>query len=298
VQRVFEIFDVEREGTIAVGTYLDKVRRITRGTTREKLRFLFKVYDIGSDGLLSFTELREVIRCCMQENGLSFPEEVINKMTQVLMADAVDGGSRSQSEASTSSDRTDADVTEMGPSDHIGLSFDQFMHLFDKSPGLMENVARSVDHLLLPPPSSSKPVREDPFRRLRWAYVWRNLSTYFFFMTFLVICVLLTCQRFWQYRPKERGEEKLTDGETIFVQVARSGGICLNFTTSLILLFVLRRCITFLRSHGFSSFLPLDQNIYFHKVVGYCILAFSLIHILAHGLNYGESDNSSSCRNL
>ncbi|KAG8222079.1 hypothetical protein J437_LFUL000523 [Ladona fulva] len=47
---------------------------------------------------------------------------------------------------------------------------------------------------------------------------------------------------------------------------------------SLVLLLVLRRCITFLRAHGLSHFLPLDHHIYFHKLVGILICGFSVVN--------------------
>ena len=51
---------------------------------------------------------------------------------------------------------------------------------------------------------------------------------------------------------------------------------------------MLRQCITFLRTHGFSSVLPLDQHIYLHKMVGVLIGVLSLVHTLMHLLNFGE----------
>ena len=286
VERMFQIFDIRKRGTISVGTYLDQVRDMTRGTMMEKLKFLFQVYDIESDGLLSFTELREVIKCCMQENGLSFEEREIDQMTQVLMEDA---GTPVTPVPSTSRAATTSTARRNPTTGTTGLSFDQFMHLFDKSPGLMENVARSVDQCLLPPLPQSSSRRKDPFRKFRWAYIRKNIVAYFFLLAFLITCFLLTCQRFWVYSPifLERGSF-VVDKKSIFGQIARSGGLCLNFTCSIILLFVLRRCITFLRAYGFSYFLPLDNNINFHKKVGYAIAAFSLLHTIAHGLNIGE----------
>lgn len=64
-------------------------------------------------------------------------------------------------------------------------------------------------------------------------------------------------------------------------------GQCLNFNCSFILVLMLRQCITFLRTHGFNSVLPLDQHIYLHKVTGGLICIFSIVHTLMHLLNFG-----------
>lgn len=64
-------------------------------------------------------------------------------------------------------------------------------------------------------------------------------------------------------------------------------GQCLNFNCSFILVLMLRQCITFLRTHGFNSVLPLDQHIYLHKVTGALIGIFGVLHTVMHLLNFG-----------
>lgn len=48
---------------------------------------------------------------------------------------------------------------------------------------------------------------------------------------------------------------------------------------------MIRKTITFLRSLNLSDYLPLDQHIYYHKLVGWAILLFSVVHALGHGWN-------------
>lgn len=64
-------------------------------------------------------------------------------------------------------------------------------------------------------------------------------------------------------------------------------GQCLNFDCMLILVFMLRQCITFLRTRGFSAVLPLDQHIYFHKLTGMLIFTYSILHTIMHLCNFG-----------
>ena len=63
-------------------------------------------------------------------------------------------------------------------------------------------------------------------------------------------------------------------------------GRCLNFNSMIILVLVLRYSITKLRELGLSKILPLDHNIYLHKVVGYLIFFQSLFHTVMHLLNF------------
>ena len=61
----------------------------------------------------------------------------------------------------------------------------------------------------------------------------------------------------------------------------------------LILVLVLRHCITMLRNLGLASVLPLDNNIYFHKLVGRLIFVQAWIHATMHLLNFGEESAHS-----
>ena len=44
----------------------------------EKLSFLFKVYDPNSDGVIDQSELREIIKSCVAENGMEFDEAQVS----------------------------------------------------------------------------------------------------------------------------------------------------------------------------------------------------------------------------
>lgn len=66
-----------------------------------------------------------------------------------------------------------------------------------------------------------------------------------------------------------------------------TSGQCLNFTCTFILVCMLRKSITFLRSLGASVILPLDEHIYFHKLTGWLILIFTIGHTVAHIGNLG-----------
>lgn len=58
---------------------------------------------------------------------------------------------------------------------------------------------------------------------------------------------------------------------------------------------MLRHCITFLRTRGLSLFLPLDQHIYFHKITGFFIFGYSILHTFMHLLNFSKSFEQYLC---
>ncbi|KAL4701712.1 hypothetical protein H8959_015716, partial [Pygathrix nigripes] len=70
------------------------------------------------------------------------------------------------------------------------------------------------------------------------------------------------------------------------VMVAKGCGQCLNFDCSFIVVLMLRRCLTWLRATWLAQVLPLDQNIQFHQLMGYVVVGLSLMHTVAHIVNF------------
>lgn len=74
-----------------------------------------------------------------------------------------------------------------------------------------------------------------------------------------------------------------------FYMISRAMGRGLMFNTILSVMLILRYCITFLRRMGLAHKFPLDQNIYFHMLVGWFIFVQAWIHTIAHLINFGKS---------
>ena len=53
------------------------------------------------------------------------------------------------------------------------------------------------------------------------------------------------------------------------------------------MLLILRHSITLLRSLGLATILPLDNNIYLHKIVGTFIFFSAWMHTIMHLINFG-----------
>ena len=60
----------------------------------------------------------------------------------------------------------------------------------------------------------------------------------------------------------------------------------------IILILVLRYTLTRLRNLGANAFLPLDNHIYIHKIVGCLIFVFGWIHSVMHLANFCEQISS------
>ncbi|XP_066245724.1 NADPH oxidase 5 isoform X1 [Euwallacea similis] len=256
-ERVFQIFDKDNSGSISLQEFLDSMHQFAGQSPEDKIRFLFKVYDIDGDGLIQHRELQHVMRACMEENGMQFSEVQIEDLTIAMFEDA--------------------DTNNRG-----AITYEALKSQLEKHGGLLENLSISIDRWLVPPattgPKSKSLLRKIISYRpyyLSTLYIKNNLVYLTFLFAFLLINAMLFISRAIEYRN--------FNWYTIF---ARACGQCLNFNCAFILVLMLRRCITFLRTRGYGSILPLDQHIYFHKIAGWLIFGYSFLHSVMHTFNF------------
>lgn len=308
-ERMFQLFDTDKSGTISLDEFIAAVKRFANKSQDDKLTILFQLYDVDGDGLIQPQELRDVMRACMEENGLQFAEYELDELTRVLFEDA--------------------DRDETG-----SITLDELRCQLQSRPGLYENLTVSVERWLLPPSSrrsgQAKLTSRWP-KKLTREYVRNNVvSAAFCFCFFGVqLAVFLSrmeaesqkhidikesIDRYWfkvitwqlgalagknhtsdgHFTTQDGAEvEWMSDPPTLglhsdYELVAREFGQLLNFVCAFTAFPVLRHCVTWLRSHGASQFLPLDSSIYYHKLTGWCILVYSLVHTIAHLLNFAR----------
>ncbi|XP_065083543.1 NADPH oxidase 5 [Ochlerotatus camptorhynchus] len=253
-ERVFQIFDKDNSGSISLQEFIDAIHQFAGQSPEDKIKFLFKVYDLDGDGLIQHLELQHVMRACMEENGMQFSEDQIEDLTMAMFEDA--------------------DKFNRG-----AITYEALKNQLEKHGGLLENLSISIDRWLVPLPqedSTRKKHKKKPLpHQLTAPYIKNNYVYLSFLSVFILINVGLFISRAIQYR-KSNG----------FVILARACGQCLNFNCAFILVLMLRQCITFLRTRGFTAFLPLDQHIYLHKLTGMLVAAYSLLHTIMHLFNF------------
>ena len=71
-----------------------------------------------------------------------------------------------------------------------------------------------------------------------------------------------------------------------FDHILSLAGLCLNFSSMLVIVLVLRYTITKCRNMGLTKYLPLDNNIYLHKVTGLTIFVLAWLHTIMHLFNF------------
>ena len=114
-------------------------------------------------------------------------------------------------------------------------------------------------------------------RYLSMAYLRNNTRKVIFILIYLIINVALFTVSAVRYRHSNW-----------CVIIARGCGMDLNFNGAFVLVLMLRYCLTWLRSTKLGNYLPLDQSVLFHKMVGINIAFLSAVHTLAHLGNLGK----------
>ncbi|XP_042893084.1 NADPH oxidase 5-like [Penaeus japonicus] len=110
-------------------------------------------------------------------------------------------------------------------------------------------------------------------RRLMWSR--NNAATVAFSALFVGTNMVLFLSRAYQY-----------SHTNLLEMGARACGQCLNLDCALLLLLILRRSVTRLRNSWLGRFFPCDQHVHFHKMAGWTVFFFSILHTLFHLANF------------
>ncbi|XP_060064880.1 NADPH oxidase 5-like [Ylistrum balloti] len=245
-ERFFQMFDENGSGSIELIELMSGLRTLRKGTPTEKLQFLFRVYDIDGSGSIDRNELNTVLRTSMEESSLTLGEENLTKMTDAIF--------------------------EAADTDNSGeISFEELKTELEKYPGVMENLSISAASWLKAPTNDKRKKPSKSSRYFTATYIRNNLKKIVFLIVYILVNIALGSYAAYNYRE--------SNGWYI---LARICGMCLNFNGMFILVLMLRKSLTYLRLTFLHHILPIDQNIYFHKLCGVFIAFFSLFHTVGH----------------
>ena len=264
VRQIFNIFDYDKSGTITLSEFIQTVKHFSEDDDDAKIQFLFQVYDTDSDGVLQEDNFREVLKACMTENGMKFEEEDLDNLAHLLFTDGCKEGAN-----------------------HMTL--DDFKEQLYRQEGLVKNMGIMITKWLVPPraPKESNPMKDKlskviPMEIFTKAYLTNNKRLWVALI--FLINIIIMAQRVFYFRDLSMNSGYVPNW---FYLISRACGKALLFNGTLILVLVLRKAITALTRFGFAKILPLDNNIYLHKVVGIIIFVQAMLHTFCHLLNFG-----------
>ncbi|KAI4880347.1 hypothetical protein NFI96_021114, partial [Prochilodus magdalenae] len=288
-ERFFELFDSDGSNSISLDELLKALNLLIHGSETDKLRFLFQVYDVDGEfpqkasllnrvwlslgiagsGSIDPDELRTVLKSCLRESAISLPEEKLDDLTLALFesADKDNSGSITFEELKAELET----FPEVMENLTIRVSPEQIISSWDTP--VMIDLSFSAANWLKPPDVEQN-KRHTP-RYLTRAYWHNNSRKLLFLCLYSFLNMLLFIVYMLQHAPYG-----------YWIMLAKGCGICLNLNCTFVMVLMLRRCLTWLRATWVVRIFPLDQNILLHQIVGYAILAFTVVHTMAHIMNF------------
>jgi len=108
-----------------------------------------------------------------------------------------------------------------------------------------------------------------------------------FFFVWIFLHALVFAFGFMNYDLKDNSvNARATFGITF--PIARTAALILHVDVAFILLPVCRNFISLLRRTPLNDIIPFDKNITFHKATAWSIVGWTIVHILAHMVNFGK----------
>jgi len=267
-RRMLSLFDLNGDGVISKDEFLAGVRALILGTDREKLHFAFRLHDHDGDGTLDYQELVRMIAISLAESDigekLSQPPEYLARVL-LTMADRDRDGR---------------------------LSFDEFAAVVMKRPELLRKMTRSEAVWIAPNEdllvllderaAGRKLPRDTLLERGPALYVLLGIVALANVALFTVSLV--------------RGGAFVTSNP--IVEAGRASARCLDFCGALILVPMMRRLGTRVRSTWLGRVIPVDDAVDFHRVVGHTLFFLSVFHASAFVAAFAVGHASSSIGKL
>jgi len=169
-------------------------------------------------------------------------------------------------------------------------TFDEHPDLDNGKVHLQRNVSerkrmQGLQRTLTNASSIMSPPTERTFKEKFNIWLINEGSRQIFFGTWIFLHILVIVFGFIFYVLSDNLEDaRATFGITY--PIARSAALVLYVDVAFILLPVCRNFISLLRRSPLNDFIPFDKALNFHKLTAWSIVAFTVIHIVAHMVNF------------
>uniref|UniRef100_A0A2K6BYA7 NADPH oxidase 5 n=1 Tax=Macaca nemestrina TaxID=9545 RepID=A0A2K6BYA7_MACNE len=262
-ERFFAIFDSDRSGTITLQELQEALALLIHGSPMDKLKFLFQVYDIDVcawQGASAGTESGAGAGSHAASSPLGTgsgsidPDELRTVLQSCLRESAI-------SLPDEKLDQLTLALFESADTDGNGaITFEELRDELQRFPGVMENL--TIRYAGYGPAPHPCPHRPRPSHVLLAAYAAPHAAL------------------------RAGASAHRHPGSALALMGPRLAPVPSTSTCSSIAVLMLRRCLTWLRATWLAQVLPLDQNIQFHQLMGYVVVGLSLVHTVAHIVNF------------
>jgi len=257
--RMFAMADKDHSGYVDKKEFECFALALLEGNTTARLNYVFNMCDMDENGFVGRDELSTIIRSSLEEQSLKLSDHRISELVTCFLEHA-------------------------GVKRDKGINRQEFIQYLKSSPQIESQFDNFAYQLLgLSLRSKRKKIKSAGLlTRIHktWLNRWKEQ---FWYLLYWGVNFALFTGAMYHYADQ---------GASLAVQIARGGGACLNFNAALVLLPMCKSLHTWLRHTFLFRLFPLNNLTEVHIGIAYAIVAFSGIHILAHFVNYGLTEQA------
>jgi predicted ferric reductase/Ca2+-binding EF-hand superfamily protein len=263
-KRVLALFDQNRDGVIQRAEFVAWAKRLVTGDVREKLWFAFQLHDHDGDGFIDRTEMVRMISIAMAES------EIVERASQPA-----------EQLASVLFRATDSNGDGR-------ISFEEFEAALRRRPELLRKMTISEAIWLAPNEDLLDWIDAPPKPTKRFTSLLRDHWPTGAFIALWALSNLAIFTPFLLQFPPQ--------GARFWMQLGQTLGLALDFNGALILIPMMRRLLTRIRSTFLGRLIPVDHSIAFHRLLGHTLFGLGIGHAACFTVAYagGHSTHPTS----
>lgn len=144
-----------------------------------------------------------------------------------------------------------------------------------------------LTRMLMSGEMSGEPPRALTWREKFSGWLAHQGSQHLFLFMFVVVHSMIFAFGFINYHMKDNmTKARATFGVTY--PIARAAALVLHFDIAILIFPVCRTLISLMRQTPLNGIIQFDENISFHKLVGWSIVFFTWLHTIAHWNNFAQ----------
>lgn len=289
-QRLFDCIDADHSGGISYDEFLDAMYTLRSKNAEARIQFIFHLFDLNNDGVISSSELTLVLCASVEEGNINIPD-VDKEMLVAMLLELFDANNNGS------------------------ISFEEFEQVMKSYPDILSGL--SLEGISM--------CRAKDNQRTRWLNVYKGVLKAVYWVsnnpqktiTYSVLMILLMGSFFWDFQKYlhncdevvarasgvkiTAGHSRVRDCHLIMkrvlmgwsLPVSKGCGRALKTILTIILLPVSRSLMTSLRPTFLKKLFYFDGVVGFHQTLGTLGFAFGWIHALCHWIGMARWADTS-----
>ncbi|GAB1608543.1 dual oxidase isoform X1 [Argonauta hians] len=283
VERMFGLADSGNKNYISFRDFFNIVALFTKGTPTDKLKILFRMYDVDSNETLDRSEILQMIKSLLDMGKCQLNDHEIDALVNSFMKQP---GCEDKPYINFE-EFCNIVAPEISKVCDLAINWNAPKECFPGKKSTTEKRSNLIDKHELRNNFASftkyTPMKEKVISMKNFV---DNYRQHIFFIILLYTFTLgVFAERFYYYTV----ENEHTGFRRIMsygLSLTRGAAASMSFNFSLLLLTMCRNLITFLRGTFLNLYIPFDSNVAFHKLVAWNALFFTALHVVGYGFNF------------